>query len=245
MRLLDVTKIKIFNRISNSLKLFFLSSRLIKKNFKTVTLYSNIIYTHRNIFQHIAHVCQTSTLNFIHLLKQGVAEGIEKEKDIPLSKDSFYIDILKKHESLINRICFYYASSKDEYEDLRQDTLINIWRGIPKYKGDCKISTWIYRICLNTCVTSWRKSKKRFNFDSLDSITEFADDSETDNEKIEQLHYLISMLSPDEKALIMLQLDESTYDEIADITGYNRNTVATKLKRIKEKLSKIANNQKY
>jgi len=94
-------------------------------------------------------------------------------------------------------------------------------------------------------VTSWRKSKKRFNFDSLDSITEFADDSETDNEKIEQLHYLISMLSPDEKALIMLQLDESTYDEIADITGYNRNTVATKLKRIKEKLSKIANNQKY
>lgn len=94
-------------------------------------------------------------------------------------------------------------------------------------------------------MTSWRKSKKRFNFDSLDSITEFADDSETDNEKIEQLHYLISMLSPDEKALIMLQLDESTYDEIADITGYNRNTVATKLKRIKEKLSKIANNQKY
>ncbi len=192
MRLLDVTKIIILNRISNSLKLF-LSSRLIKKNFKTVTLYSNIIYTHRNIFQHIADVCQTSTLNFIQLLKQAAAEDIEKEKDIPLSKDSFYIDILKKHESLINRICLYYASSKDEYEDLRQDTLINIWRGIPKYKEDCKISTWIYRICLNTCVTSWRKSKKRFNFDSLDSITEFADDSETDNEKIEQLHYFISI----------------------------------------------------
>ncbi len=154
-----------------------------------------------------------------------------------------YERIIEEHRGLITKICYYYSSSVQEYEDLMQDTCINIWRGLDTFRTESRQSTWIYRICLNTCISSWRKNSRHKNALTLDSIVEPSECDGVVKEEMETLHFLISLLSPEEKALIMLWLDEKSYDEISDITGFNRNTVATKLRRIKEKLA--AHAKKY
>lgn len=154
-----------------------------------------------------------------------------------------YERIIEEHRGLITKICYYYSSSVQEYEDLMQDTCINIWRGLDTFRTESRQSTWIYRICLNTCISSWRKNSRHKNARSLDSIVEPIDSDNVAKEDMETLHFLISLLSPEEKALIMLWLDEKSYDEISEVTGFNRNTVATKLRRIREKLAANARKQ--
>jgi RNA polymerase sigma factor, sigma-70 family len=154
-----------------------------------------------------------------------------------------YERIIEEHRGLITKICYYYSSSVQEFEDLRQDVCINIWRGLDTFRTESRQSTWIYRICLNTCISSWRKNSRHKNSQTLESIVEPSECDGEGKEEMETLHFLISLLSPEEKALIMLWLDEKSYDEISDVTGFNRNTVATKLRRIKDKLA--ANAKKY
>lgn len=154
-----------------------------------------------------------------------------------------YERIIEEHRGLITKICYYYSSSAQEFEDLMQDTCINIWRGLEAFRTESRPSTWIYRICLNTCISSWRKNSRHKNTQSLESIVEPSECDGEWKEEMETLHFLISLLSPEEKALIMLWLDEKSYDEISEVTGFNRNTVATKLRRIKEKLAANAKKQ--
>lgn len=149
--------------------------------------------------------------------------------------------IIKENDAQIHRICFYYSTSTDEYNDLRQDIMINIWRGLGEFREESRRSTWIYRVCLNTCVSNWRKNSKYTDKISIDKIIEPSDDYDAEHiERINHLHYLISLLTPPEKTLIMMWLDGESYDEIAEVTGFNRNTVATKLRRVKEKLTVMA-----
>lgn len=156
--------------------------------------------------------------------------------------ESAFRMVIARNNSVINRVCFYYAATQQEYEDLRQDVLINIWRGMDKFRNDSKESTWIYRICLNTCVSTWRKNKRHSGLLPMDMIREEAAEECGDvDAEMRMLHDLISRLSPVEKALIMMWLDEKSYEEIAEVSGFNRNTVATKLRRIREKLAKWAN----
>lgn len=153
--------------------------------------------------------------------------------------------VISANSRLIDKICFFYASDPQEYEDLRQDIHINIWRGLVNFRDESRKSTWIYRICMNTCVSSWRKNGRYKGALPIDSIAEPSDEESNTNESLEQLHYLISMLNPAEKSLLMMWLDERSYDEIAEVTGFNRNTVATKLRRIKEKLAAIADSKHW
>lgn len=153
--------------------------------------------------------------------------------------------VISANSRLIDKICFFYSSDPQEYEDLRQDIHINIWRGLVNFRDESRKSTWIYRICMNTCVSSWRKNGRHKGALPIDSIAEPSDEESNPNESLEQLHYLISMLNPAEKSLLMMWLDERSYDEIAEVTGFNRNTVATKLRRIKEKLAAIADSKHW
>ncbi len=165
-----------------------------------------------------------------------VAEVITGES-CTAGDEYLFNEIIASYGGMINRICFYYTSSRTSYDDLRQDVLINIWRGLPHFREQAQRSTWIYRICLNTCITGWRREKKRSNDVPIDLINDITDNDTTEQiENIEMLHHLISLLSPTDKALIMMHLDGMTYEEIAETTGYPRNTVATRLHRIRNKM---------
>ena len=144
--------------------------------------------------------------------------------------------LITMENATISRICFSYACSVAEYEDLRQDALINIWRGMHGFRGVSSVKTWIYRVTVNSCLSTIRK-QSRHRHESLDGLLGLIDGDDSDKDSIEQLHRVINMLDPEEKAVIMMWLDELSYDEIGAAMGLNRNTIATRIRRIKEKIT--------
>ena len=145
-------------------------------------------------------------------------------------------ELITLENDTISRICFSYACSVAEFEDLRQDALINIWRGMHGFRGESSSKTWIYRVTINSCLSTIRK-QSRHRHESLEYLYGLIDSDDSDKESIEQLHRIINTLDPDEKAIIMMWLDELSYDEIGAAMGLNRNTIATRIRRIKEKIT--------
>lgn len=166
------------------------------------------------------------------------AEVFSQKEDSRWAEHTF-TEIIRIHDPMIKRICFGYARSTEELEDLHQDALVCIWQGLPKFRGDSALKTWVYRVTLNSCVSVVRTRKKEFNSDSLERIVDVADDSEESHRRICELHECIGTLNPIDKAIVMLWLDEYSYDEIAELVGLKRNNVATRLHRAKEKIKKL------
>ena len=148
--------------------------------------------------------------------------------------DSF----VKEHSRIINKVCWVYATPKVPYEDLRQEILTNLWLGLEQFRGASKLSTWVYRGAVNSALMAIRNYKPKvdtlpFEISNIDVSSEMEDNK---TEQLAALHELINQLLPIEKAIILLWLDEYSYEEIADIIGIERNNVAPKLHRIKNKL---------
>ncbi|MDE6533747.1 MAG: sigma-70 family RNA polymerase sigma factor [Muribaculaceae bacterium] len=145
-----------------------------------------------------------------------------------------------RHEKIIFSVCFFYASNELPFDDIRQEVLISLFKGYRNYRKESSESTWVYKVCINTCLFSLRKlssQPKTISFDKLPEV-HFQDDSDNETkEKLELLYSLIAQLNPMEKALILMWLDELSYEEIALNMGIPRNTVASRLHRIKEKIS--------
>lgn len=149
-------------------------------------------------------------------------------------------NIIRDYSLMITKVCYYFATNTPELKDLRQEVLLNIWTGLDNFRMQSKASTWIYRVCFNTCITHKRKNKQRKNEIPLSDVLDIEDDG-FDIGKYQEMHRLIGKLDGEEKAIILMWLDENSYEEIADVVGLKRNTVATRLKRIKEKLVKLSN----
>lgn len=148
-------------------------------------------------------------------------------------------EIVISYRSIISKVCFLYAG-EEEFEDYYQEVLIQLWHSLPKFRGESKFSTWIYRISLNTCISFIRKDKKMKRVPFSQEMKFWSNDVES-KIQIRELYQLINQLNKLEKAMILLWLDEKSYEEIAAITGLSRNNVAVKLSRIKEKLKKMSN----
>ena len=157
----------------------------------------------------------------------------------PINEREFE-SLVKEHSRIINKVSYFYATGKVPFDDLRQEIHVNIWLGLKQFRGDCKLSTWVYRVAVNSALMAIRSSKSNIETVSVDfgllDISSEIDDAQKEN--LQALHSLINRLEDIEKAVILLWLDEHSYDEIADIIGLKRNTVAVKIHRIKEKLSK-------
>ncbi len=150
-----------------------------------------------------------------------------------------FLELTQRYGSVITRICFSYAGNAADMEDLRQDVLINIWNGLRYFKGDSSPLTWIYRVTLNTCVSMIRKVSRDVKTFSFSDIMTDRPDDEADSgyfERLERLHEMMAMLTPVDKAILTMRLDERSYDEIAEVTGLSVSNVATRLNRIKTKL---------
>ena len=155
-------------------------------------------------------------------------------------REAEFEDIVREYSLMITKVCYYFAADSAELNDLRQDVLLNIWTGLHKFRKESKLSTWIYRISFNTCIIYQRKNKRWKNEVPLTSLLDITDDA-FDMEKYNEMHRLIERLGAEEKAIVMMWLDGNSYNEIADVIGVNRNTIATRLKRIKDKLVRMSN----
>ncbi len=154
----------------------------------------------------------------------------------------FFMTVYSRYNTIVDKICFTFASDLNDYDDLRQDAWLNIWRGINSFRGESKPSTWIYRVTINSCVSTARSTKKHRGILSIDEAERCVADT-TDNDSVQRLHYLLSCLNPIDRSLMLLRLEELDYEEIAGIMGMPRNTIATRLRRIRIKLAKLNNRE--
>lgn len=156
------------------------------------------------------------------------------------AREVAFENIVRDYSLMITKLCYHFATDITELKDFRQEVLLNVWLGWDKFKMQSKLSTWIYRVCFNTCITYQRKNRLRKSEIPLPSVLEI-EDEQFDMAKYEEMHRLIGKLGNEDKVIILMWLDENSYDEIAEVTGLKRNTVATRLKRIKEKLIRMSN----
>ena len=146
---------------------------------------------------------------------------------------------IKEYSPLIDRICFGYARCKEDMDDLRQDAMLNLWESMSVFKDQCSMKTWVYRLTLNSCVSSLRKS---YRSPVTVQMTEFCDVIEEDqHQQLSELHEAISQLNPIDKAIVMLWLEDESYDAIAMIVGLTKSNVAVRIHRAKDKLRTLLN----
>ena len=142
-----------------------------------------------------------------------------------------FLSVIREYERVIYKVCYLYTTPNATLNDLYQEVVLNIWKAFPKFRRECKISTWIYRIALNTCISFIRKEK---NIPEIVTLTQ--DETQA---MLQQLYRMINRLGQLEKSIILLYLEEKSYEDISEITGLTVTNVATKLNRIKDKLKKM------
>ncbi len=163
--------------------------------------------------------------------------ALSEEADLTFALEREFKDLIVRESTTIPKICFSYSSSVAAFDDLRHDALINIWRGMESFRGEASRKTWIYRVTINSCLSTIRKQSRHLH-ESLEGLYGLIDTDDSDKEEIEQLHRVINTLNPQDRAVIMMWLDEMSYDEISAAMGLPRNTIATRIRRIKEKITK-------
>ena len=155
-----------------------------------------------------------------------------------------FIEIIKANEGLIYKVVKVYSNSREDEQDLYQEIVYQLWKSFPSFRMEAKISTWMYRIALNTSIGFLSKEKKKGNYFPIDegllNISDYSDPLK--QEQVDVLYAQIKLLNTIEKAIILLYLEEKTYDEIAAITGFSTTNIGTRLGRIKQKI--IAQNKK-
>lgn len=154
-----------------------------------------------------------------------------------------FANIVREHKSTIYTVCYMFSKNQDEVNDLFQEVLINLWRGIEHFKGESKLATWIYRISLNTCISADRKKKKTAT-ETLDQQADFyANTDEAETRQIQMLHKRVHRLRPFDRAIVLLWLEGLPYDEIGAITGISAKNVSVRLVRIREELKQMTDEE--
>jgi len=158
------------------------------------------------------------------------------------TKDSAFRQIYEANSKRIYRLCYTYTNDSAAANDLLQETFLKVWQNLDKFRNQAMISTWIYRIAVNTCLT-YLKSEKR---QAKDELTPFIAENEKEEvsekkEEIDMLYQCISKLEESERLLITMVLDELPYPEIAEVSGISEGNLRVKIHRIKQKLTELYN----
>jgi RNA polymerase sigma-70 factor (ECF subfamily) len=135
-----------------------------------------------------------------------------------------------------------YESDREARNDLFQEIVLQLWRSYSTFRGESKITTWMYRIALNTAISGFRKQTRKVKTEDLDDVhLNISDNSSGDEneENLNRLQVAIRQLSEIERAMIMMALDEVPYEEIAETIGITQNNVRVRMNRIREKLRKL------
>lgn len=147
--------------------------------------------------------------------------------------------LYKEFSPRIYKLCLSYSGDRLFADDLHQETWIAVWNSLPKFRGESKIGTWIYRIAINTCLVGVKKHKNKA--DNSEAILSglIHEDTFDNSKEINRLYESISKLKENERIIITLVLEEKPYEEIAEITGITENNLRVKIHRIKKELHEI------
>ena len=153
-----------------------------------------------------------------------------------------FLQIIKENQGIIHKVCNIYCDDQEDRNDLFQEIVAQLWKSFPTFRKESKFSTWMYRVALNTAITTFKRSKRRPDQSRLTYenflVKEDNYDAETDDE-IKNLHRAVAQLSGIEKSIVLLFLENKKNEEIADIVGVTQNYVRVKMNRIKKKLKRL------
>ena len=152
---------------------------------------------------------------------------------------------VKEHELLLRKICRIYAYTDADRQDLFQEIVIMLWKAWPNFKGNSKLSTWLYRVAINTAISGLRKKKNFIQNYEPAAMPERPNeqmDEFDEEEKLKELYRAIEQLNAVEKALVMLYMEDRSYEEMEEIMGINQGNLRVKMNRIKEKLRQLTKN---
>ncbi len=155
-----------------------------------------------------------------------------------MDKKNRFIKVIKANEGLIFKVATLYTNSLQDKEDLYQEIIFQLWKSFDTFNDQSKLSTWMYRVAMNTAIYNLQRAKRQINTVSIDTEAErFADVADNSEEKrIRLLYESIQTLNLLERGIILLYLEGKSHQEIAEIIGITTSNVGTKISRIKEKL---------
>lgn len=158
-----------------------------------------------------------------------------------MNNEERFTQIVREQRQTIYTVCYMFSNDKDEIEDLFQETLINLWKGIDSFRNESKVSTWVWRVALNTCISADRKKKSCGERVPLSVDIDLYSDKDEKSLQVQMLHKRIGKLGLVDRAIILLWLDNLSYDEIGAIVGISAKNVSVKLFRIREQLKQLSN----
>ena len=152
-----------------------------------------------------------------------------------------FADLVRRNRSTIYTVCYMFSKDNDEVADMFQEVLIKLWNGMESFDGRSNVKTWIYRVALNTCITIDNR-KRRNRKARLPMDIDYFNSREVKSEQAQFLHRRISRLQPLDRAIVLLWLEDISYDEIAAIIGITAKNVSVRLVRIREQLKRMNDN---
>lgn len=156
-----------------------------------------------------------------------------------MTQEKEFVEVIQDNEGILYKMTRLYANNKEDQKDLYQDIVYQLWKAFNTFRGDAKLSTWIYRIALNTALL-YLKNKKRKGYNtSLDGIVLINENYDPVLEgRLKILYAHIREFGEVDKGIVFLFLEGKKYEEISDITGMSTSNIGTRMARIKEKLNK-------
>lgn len=162
-------------------------------------------------------------------------------------RTAHFLALLDAHRALLCKVCRVYARTEADREDLHQEILAQLWRALPRFRGEASETTWLYRVALNTAISYYRRSRTRRQYVPDDEATPETwqatcpgpDEALAERERLDRLYGAIGRLSDAEKALVVLYLEDRSYREMADVLGLSESNVGVRLHRIKKKLATL------
>ncbi|MFZ6010143.1 MAG: RNA polymerase sigma factor [Bacteroidota bacterium] len=159
-----------------------------------------------------------------------------------IGEEEKFINLINEHQGLIHKVCIMYENDPDERNDLFQEIVLQLWKSFSSFRGEAKITTWMYRIALNTAISGFRRQSRNVKTEDLQevhfNISEHYGGDERE-EDFQKLQWAIRQLSEIERAMIMMALEEVPYEEIAETIGITQNNVRVRMNRIRERLRKL------
>jgi len=157
-----------------------------------------------------------------------------------------FLQIISENQGIIHKVCSIYCDLEEDRRDLFQEILVQLWKSYASFRNESKFTTWMYRVALNTAITSFKKEKRQpdksgLSYESIQLAEEIYDTRTED--QIRLLNKAVVQLTGIEKSIILLFLEDKKYEEIAEITGITQNYVRVKMNRIKKKLKLLMNTE--
>ncbi len=157
-------------------------------------------------------------------------------------KEAAFKKIFEANSKKIFHLCYGYTGDEDSANDLMQETFLKVWQNLDKFRNQAMVSTWIYRIAVNTCLTYLRSEKRQAKDELTPELEETTGEIVSEkNEQVAMLYKCISKLEESERIIITMVLDEVPYPEIAEISGISEGNLRVKVFRIKQRLTELYN----